>query len=127
MEFPMQTHRFRLEMGGAAVAEFDEMMGLDSTLGGVPAGPQRPKQGRITMRKGVAIGEEQAAWYKGMSGKDIEPKDVDIVLLNDGAPVARWKMRKAWPVKYESLDLKAGNEEAIELLELVCGSQAREM
>jgi hypothetical protein len=50
----------------------------------------------------------------------LDRRNVSVVLLDEqGDPVARWNLRRAWPAKWSGPSLDAlGNEVAIESLEL---------
>jgi phage tail-like protein len=60
-------------------------------------------------------------WFNNNGKPDVERRTVVINLLNDeGAPVFKWTLINAFPVKVTGADLKAtGNDIAVESVELV--------
>ena len=59
-------------------------------------------------------------WKDNKLFEGVERRDLTISLLNENhEPVVVWKVKRAWPLKVQSTDLKAdGNEVAIESVEI---------
>jgi phage tail-like protein len=59
-------------------------------------------------------------WWRNLVDGNLDRRNVSVVLLDEQRQeVARWDVRRAWPMKFEPPDLNAlGNEVAIETLEL---------
>ena len=83
--------------------------------------PGMHKFSNITLKRGTFVGDNQYyEWLNTVQLNKIERRDVTITLLNENhEPVVTWQVKKAWPIKVQSTDLKAdGNEVAIETMEL---------
>jgi phage tail-like protein len=59
-------------------------------------------------------------WWRSVIQGNLDRRDVRVTLLDETRQqVAQWRVRRAWPSKYESSDLNAlGNDVVIETLEL---------
>ena len=82
--------------------------------------PGRVRYGNVVLRRGLSGRLELWEWFKAVRDGQLERRDVRITLLDEARnPVQQWRLRGAWPTKYDPSDLNAkGNEVAIELLEL---------
>ncbi len=131
-EYPIPKFHFSVDWGGTRIG-FTEVSGLDVSLevieyreGNSPEyhkikQPGMHKFSNITLKRGTFKGDNQYfEWLNTVQLNKIERRDVTITLLNENhEPVVTWQVKKAWPVKVQSTDLKAdGNEVAIETLEL---------
>jgi len=131
-EYPIPKFHFSVDWGGTRIG-FTEVSGLDVQLDVIEyrAGnspeyhkikmPGMHKFSNITMKRGTFVGDNQYfEWLNTVQLNKIERRDVTITLLNENhEPVVTWQVKKAWPIKVQSTDLKAdGNEVAIETLEL---------
>ncbi len=131
-EYPIPKFHFSVDWGGTRIG-FTEVSGLDYSLevieyreGNSPEyhkikQPGMHKFSNITLKRGTFKGDNQYfEWLNTVQLNKIERRDVTITLLNENhEPVVTWQVKKAWPVKVQSTDLKAdGNEVAIETLEL---------
>lgn len=131
-EYPIPKFHFSVDWGGTRLG-FTEVSGLDKQLDVIEyrAGdspeyhkikqPGLQKFSNITLKRGTFKGDNQYFdWLNTVQLNKIERRDVTITLLNENhEPVVTWQVKKAWPVKVQSTDLKAdGNEVAIETLEL---------
>jgi len=131
-EYPIPKFHFSVDWGGTRIG-FTEVTGLDVQLDVIEyrAGnspeyhkikqPGMVKYSNITLKRGTFVGDNQYyEWLNTVQLNKIERRDVTITLLNENhEPVVTWKIKKAWPIKVQSTDLKAdGNEVAIETLEL---------
>ncbi len=131
-EYPVPKFHFSVDWGGTRIG-FTEVSGLDVSLevieyreGNSPEyhktkQPGLAKYSNITLKRGTFKGDNQYfEWLNTVQLNKIERRDVTISLLNENhEPVVTWQVKKAWPVKMQSADLKAdGNEVAIETLEL---------
>ena len=82
--------------------------------------PGRVRYGNVVLRRGVDGGLSLWEWFKAARDGQLERRHVTITLLDEQRnPVQQWRLRDAWPTKYDASDLNAkGNEVVIELLEL---------
>src|SRR5829696_2432065 len=130
---PLQSGRFLIEMGTLAVANFQECSGLATEVevlevieGGhnefVHKLPGRIKYPNIVLKRGVTDNRQFADWRPTTTGRQIIMKrqNLSIILFDHGgAPVRRWNVTGAYPVKWTGPDMKASSMEvAIETLEL---------
>ena len=131
-EYPIPKFHFSVDWGGTRIG-FTEVSGLDVQLdvieyrsGESPEyhktkQPGLSKFSNITLKRGTFKGDNQYyEWLNTVQLNKIERRDLTITLLNENhEPVVTWQIKKAWPIKVQSTDLKAdGNEVAIETLEL---------
>ncbi len=132
-EYPLPKFHFQVDWGGTQIG-FTEVSGLDVETevieyrhGASPEYvktkmPGMQKFGNITMKRGTFKSDNEFYdWWNTVSLNTIERRDLTISLLNEAhEPVVVWKVKKAWPTKVQSTDLKSdGNEVAVETLELV--------
>ena len=82
--------------------------------------PGRVRYGNVVLRRGVDGGLSIWEWFKAARDGQLERRHVTITLLDEQRnPVQQWRLRDAWPTKYDASDLNAkGNEVVIETLEL---------
>ncbi len=131
-EYPVPKFHFQVEWGGTKLG-FSEVSGLDVETelieyrdGVMPEYskikmPGMQKYGNITLKRGTFQADNEFYnWWNTVKLNTIERRDIVVSLLNENhEPVVTWKIKKAWPLKVQSTDLKAdGNEVAIETLEL---------
>lgn len=131
-EYPIPKFHFSVDWGGTRIG-FTEVSGLDVQLdvieyreGASPEyhkikQPGLSKFSNITLKRGTFAGDNQYfEWLNTVQLNKIERRDLTITLLNEShEPVVTWQVKRAWPIKVQSTDLKAdGNEVAIETLEL---------
>ena len=131
-EYPVPKFHFQVEWGGAKIA-FTEISGLDIETevieyrhGASPEYfktkmPGMQKFSNVTMKRGTYKGDNDFYnWWNTTALNTVERRDITISLLDEThAPVVVWKVKKAWPIKVQSTDLKAdGNEVAIESIEI---------
>jgi len=131
-EYPIPKFHFSVDWGGIRIG-FTEVSGLDRQIdvieyreGNSPEYhkikmPGMQKFSNITLKRGSFKGDNQYyEWLNTVQLNKIERRDLIITLLNENhEPVITWNIKKAWPIKVQSTDLKAdGNEVAIETLEL---------
>lgn len=131
-EYPLPKFHFLVEWGGQSIA-FTEVSGLDVETeiieyrdGASPEFHKRKMPGmvkytNITLKRGTFLGDNDFyKWWDTTSLNQVERRDLTISLLNEShTPVIVWKVKKAFPVKVQSTDLKAdGNEVAIESMEI---------
>lgn len=131
-EYPLPKFHFQVEWGGAQIG-FTEVSGLDVETevieyrhGASPEYvktkmPGMQKFGNITMKRGTFQSDNEFYdWWNTVALNTIERRDLTISLLNEAhEPVVVWKVKKAWPTKVQSTDLKSdGNEVAVESIEL---------
>lgn len=128
---PYGNFRFSVEIDGIVRAAFQECTGFDSTVeikeyreGGenttVRKLPGLTKYSNIQLKWGMVDDTDLYEWHRDVIRGDFERKNGSIVLFDrKGDEVARWNFVRAWPTKYDGLDLNAvANDAAIELIEL---------
>ncbi|HKD14305.1 MAG TPA: phage tail protein [Candidatus Angelobacter sp.] len=129
---PFKTFNFRVEIEGVARADFSEVSGLGLEVAAIEYRegndklltvrklPGLVKYNNITLKRGITIDRSLWDWVKQTVQGNVRRANMLIVLLDDqGQDLMRWKVREAWPCKYEGPTLNAkGNEVAIESLEV---------
>lgn len=135
-DYPLPKFHFQVEWGGTKIG-FTEVTGLSvetevieyrhgaSKEYNKTKQPGLQKYGDITLKRGTFESDnEYYTWWD--QTKLFEEKgakfrrDITISLLDEShKPIVVWKIKKAWPKKVTSADLKAdANEIAIESIEL---------
>ncbi len=73
--------------------------------------PGRTKYADLVLKRGLLKNSEVWNWLeRSVDTLEIEPKDVDVTLLNeDHEPLMTWHLVMAWPVKWSVSDLNATN------------------
>jgi len=124
--------RFRIEIDGVPLARFSELVmgaGAEDPAGhprGTDARAKRRaglvKARNVTLKGGITDSLQLSTWRAKAAAGPLPGSRQKVVIVEvdeKGTDVARYVVNGAWPVKYESTDLKAdGNEIAIESLEL---------
>ena len=130
---PYARFNFLVEIDGVPRAGFAEVEGLGAETevveyreGADKAGSRRLLPGltrypRVVLRRGFAGDASLFQWWRGIRDGAPDRRDVTITLLDEARePVAQWRLRRAWPAKWEGPALNAKTSEvAIESLELV--------
>lgn len=83
--------------------------------------PGRTKYADLVLKRGLLKNSEVWNWLeRSVDTLEIEPKDVDVTLLNeDHEPLMTWHLVMAWPVKWSVSDLNATNNNfVVESLQL---------
>jgi phage tail-like protein len=132
---PLGFH-FKVEvLGLPSVADdlrFTEVAGLSFEVAAeeVPEGgenryvqkyPGRTKYTDLVLKRGLLKSSEVWNWVERcVDTLQIEPKDVNVTLLNEAhEPLMTWHLVKAWPVKWSVSDLNAANNSfVVESLQL---------
>lgn len=130
--YPLPKFHFQVEWGGTKLS-FTEVSGLDIETevieyreGTSPEYhkikmPGMQKFSNITLKRGTFKSDNDFyVWLNTTALNTVERRDITISLLDEThSPVIVWKIKNAFPTKFQSTDLKAdGNEVAIETLEL---------
>jgi phage tail-like protein len=123
--------RFYIEIDGMTEAIFTEVGGLQVEMdvfeyqeGGmndfVYRLPGRTKVSNITLKRGMARGNDFFRWCMQVAGGQIDRRNVSVVMYDvAGTEVLRWNFTGAYPVKWVGPQFQAsGNAPAIETLEL---------
>ena len=136
MFLPPLGFHFKVEvLGLPSVADdlrFTEVAGLSFEVAAeeVPEGgenryvqkyPGRSKFADLVLKRGLLKSSEVWNWVERcVDTLQIEPKDVDVTLLNEAhEPLMTWHLVKAWPVKWSVSDLNATNNSfVVESLQL---------
>jgi len=129
---PFGGFNFLVESGGLLRAGFSECTGLNSETDPIEYRegneditvrkvPGLKKFGNVTLKRGVAVGQDFFDWRKKVMEGDIERKDISIILLDEQKnEKVRYNLINAWPGKWIGPELKASaNEIAIETLEIL--------
>lgn len=108
-----------VELGGSWVDVIEYREGSDRTNASRKL-PGRAHHANVVLRRGIAGDDALWTWFRGIRDGGVDPRAVAIVLLDEGRqPVATWRLRDAWPSRWEGPVLDAeGNDVAIETLEL---------
>ncbi len=74
----------------------------------------------MTLKRGVAVGQDFFTWRKTVIDGTIDRRDISIILLDEQRTErVRYNLVSAWPCKWTGPELKgAANEIAIETLEI---------
>jgi phage tail-like protein len=129
---PYLNFNFAVEIDGITVAGFSEAdlpegrieavayrEGTDRTTASRLL-PGRVSYGPLVLRRGFTGDDALFEWWRAVAQGTLDRRNVTVVVrAEQGQPVARWNLRRAWPMKYTAPDLRAlGNDVAIETLEL---------
>lgn len=130
--YPLSKYHFRVDWGGQQVS-FSEVSGLSMEVevveyreGASPSQqpikiPGLKKFSNLVLKRGVQKGDHEFfEWIRTIGVGTVQRRDVAISLLNEAhEPVVTWRVRNAWPCKYEVAGLHAASSEVlIETLEL---------
>jgi phage tail-like protein len=130
--YPLPKFHFRVEWGGSKIG-FSEVTGLtvehdliEYRDGSSPEYhkikmPGMQKFSNVTLKRGTFQSDaDYYNWINAVKLNKPERRDVSISLLNENhEPVVVWKIKNAFPLKFQSADLKSdANEVAIESIEI---------
>ena len=128
---PFAGFNFLVESGGLLRAGFSECTGLSSETDHIDyrEGPEDitvrklpglRKQGNVTFKRGVAMGQDFFTWRKAVLDGTIDRRDISIILMDEKRTErVRYNLTAAWPVKWTGPEFKASaNEIAVESLEV---------
>lgn len=130
--YPVSKYHFIVNWGGTQTG-FSEVSGLslefavvEHRSGNMPEHssikmPGLKKYNNITLKRGVQKNDKEfLEWVNTVQMNTVERRDIVISLLDEThAPLISWRVRNAWPCKYEISPLHASsNEVLIETLEL---------
>ncbi len=128
---PFGSFNFLVESGGLLRAGFSECTGLTSETDPIEYRegsedftvrklPGLKKFGNITLKRGVAVGQDFLDWRKSVTDGDIDRRDISILLLDEQRnEQVRYNLTSAWPCKWMGPEFKGNaNEIAIETLEI---------
>lgn len=129
---PLGGFNFLIETGGLLSAGFSECTGLNSETDPIDYRegneditvrklPGLKKFANVTLKRGVAIGQDFFEWRKSVMDGNIDRRDISIILLDEmRTEQVRYNLTNAWPAKWTGPELKASaNEIAVESLEIV--------
>lgn len=103
-----------VELGTEEVAEGGENRFLQKY-------PVRAKYPELVLKRGLLLNSEVLSWIrKCIEDEQIEPKNVDVKLLNENhEPLLTWHLVNAYPTRWAVADLNStGNAVAVETLQL---------
>jgi phage tail-like protein len=130
---PLQGSRFRLEIDGLTAGNFahasigaSAVELIEYREGTDPPHarklPGLARFGNVVLKRGLTESTELYEWYAQVVSGQIagSRRSVAIVIMDDaGADRARFRLREAWPVRYETSPLDAlANQVVIETLEI---------
>lgn len=110
-----------VEVGGLALEVATEEMPEGGENRFVQRYPGRAKYGDLVLKRGLLKGSEVWNWARQcIEELDVEPKDVDVTLLNPAhEPLISWHLVGAFPVKWSVSDFNAtANSVVVETLTL---------
>jgi len=134
--YPPVAFHFKVEVLGLPPngndARFTEVGGLSAELGTeeiaeggenrfIQKYPVRVKYPELVLKRGLLLQSEVLAWVRrAIEDEQIEPKNVDVKLLNENhEPLLTWHLVNAFPTKWAVADLNAsGNAVVVETLQL---------
>ncbi len=133
--YPPVAFHFKAEVLGLPATDndlrFSEISGLSMELATeeVPEGgenrfiqkyPTRAKYPELLLKRGLLVGSEVFKWIRQCIDLQIEPKNIDVKLLNEEhQPLVTWHLVKAFPTKWAVSDLNAStNGIVVESLQL---------
>ncbi|ACM22091.1 phage tail tube protein gp19, putative [Geotalea daltonii FRC-32] len=134
--YPPVAFHFKVEVLGLPSNDndvrFTEVTGLSMEMATeeVPEGgenrfvqkfPTRARYTELVLKRGLLVNSEITEWVRRcIEDMDIEPKSVDIKLLNEQhQPLLTWHLVGAYPTKWSLGDLNASNSAvSIESLQL---------
>ncbi len=133
--YPLPTYHYQVEIDGMNPAAFSEVSGLSievkaityrdglSAIQGAKHMPGIPEPAKVTLKKGVLLGDSQLyEWINSIRVTTIDKKDMTISLMDEKSevPLVTWKVKNAFPTKMDAPSFNAtSNEVAIETLELM--------
>ena len=112
-----------VEIPAAAIEAIEYREGGDRTSAARNL-PGRVRYGNVLLKRGISGRLDLWQWFASVRDGQLLRRDVTITLLDEQRqPVQRWRLRDAWPTKYDPSDLNAkGNEILIETLQLAVES-----
>ncbi len=128
--YPPVGFHFKVEVLGISPADqdtrFTEVSGLSVELGTeeVAEGgenrflqkfPTRARYPDLVLKRGLVVDSEVLGWIRQcIEDLDIEPKNVDVKLLNENHdPLLTWHVVNAYPTKWSVSDLSASNNAVV--------------
>jgi phage tail-like protein len=129
---PLPAFKFDVEILGLIVGSFSEVSGIESNTefdeykeGGVNNFvhrlPRITKYGNLVLKRGISISNALYNWHQDVIIGKIEPKQVDVLLLdNNILETKRWTFKNAIPIKWTGPNLKADSSSiAVESIEFI--------
>lgn len=137
--YPPVGFHFRVEVLGLPPqgqdVRFTEVSGLSVEMGTeeiaeggenhfIQKFPIRAKYPELVLKRGLLVNSEVVAWIrKCIHNFDIQPKNIDVTLLNEEhTPLLTWHVINAYPTKWAVSDLNATNN-AVVVETLQCAYQ----
>jgi phage tail-like protein len=132
MTYPLPNFHFQVNWGGSRMG-FSEVSGLNIEFDAIEYRegmdpeynlkkmPGLQKYTNIVLKRGIVKGDNDFfKWIETIKMNEVERRDLTIILLDEEHnPAVVWKVKNAWPVKYNGPVLNArGHEVAVEALEL---------
>ena len=132
-QFPLPKFHFQVDWGVGKNMRFTEVSGLEMEMdviehrdGNSPEFVKEQIPGmkifaRVVLKRGTFQGDNEFYnWFNASGPLEVERRTVTISLLDEKhETIVQWTLKKAWPSKLVSTDLKSdANEIAIETLEL---------
>jgi len=109
------------EAGGLSVEASTEEVAEAGENRFVQKYPARAKYPELVLKRGLLVGSSVFDWIRqSIQELRIEPKNVDVKLLNDEhQPLMTWHLVNAYPTKWSVADLNASsNSVAVETLQM---------
>lgn len=128
--YPPVGFHFRVEVLGLSPngndARFTEVSGLTVEIGTeevaeggenrfVQKFPTRAKFTELTLKRGLLVNSGITDWInRTISNFDIQPKNVDVQLLNENhEPLITWHLINAYPTKWSVSDFNSTNSSVV--------------
>jgi len=118
--YPPKAFHFKVEVLGLPANDNDVRFAEAGGLS-VQKYPTRAKYPELVLKRGLLVGSAVFDWIRqSIQELRIEPKNVDVKLLNDEhQPLMTWHLVNAYPTKWSVADLNASaNSVAVETLQL---------
>ena len=129
---PYGAFNFLVEIDGVTTGAFSEVSGLDVEVDvidyrtgddkslGVRKLPGLVKYNNIVLKRGITLDHSLWDWIRKVVEGTVQRASMAIILLDEQRqPVLRWKVKQAWPRKWNGPTLNAKSSDiAIESLEI---------
>jgi phage tail-like protein len=110
LDLPPSAHDVRFtEVGGLSVELATEEVPEGGEHRFVQKYPLRAKYPELTLKRGLLVSSEVVGWIRScIEDYQIQPKDIDVTLLNEQhEPLLTWHVKGAYPTKWSVSDLNA--------------------
>lgn len=116
LDLPPQSHDVRFtEVSGLSVEMATEEIAEGGENRFIQKFPIRTKYPELVLKRGLLVNSEIVSWIRECIEEfKIQPKNLDIKLLNDAhEPLLTWHVVKAYPTKWSVSDLNASSNSVV--------------